>query len=76
MRELLGEWLEQEEKKVANTPAGSILFERKRGQLYIKAGYVQEGLDVLEDALQRANVEHNRKLYDSILGEINGIRGE
>lgn len=57
----------------ADTPEATIEFNRKRARLYIEAGYVQEGLKVLESARMQAWNEQREELYNQIMSEMDEI---
>lgn len=73
--QLLQSWIKQGEKNVAeaNTPEATIEFNRKRARLYIDAGYVQEGLEVLEGARMQAHNERREELFSQIMTEMDEI---
>ena len=70
--ELLQQWTKQKEEKV-RTPEEAIELNRKRARLYVEAGYVQEGLDVLESARMQAWNEQRQALFDEIMTEMDEI---
>ena len=76
--QLLQRWTEQEEKKVAvlDTPEAPIEFNRRRARLYVEAGYIQEGLDVLESAHMQAWNEQRQTLFDEIMAEMDEIENK
>lgn len=69
---LLQRWTEQGEKKVA-TPEDAINFNRERARLYVEAGYVEEGLGVLESARIQAWNEQREELFNQIMTEMDEI---
>src|SRR3989338_9450675 len=69
---LLQQWTEQGEKQVIN-PEDAIKFNQKRARLYVEAGYVQEGLEVLESARMQAWNEQREEVFNQIMAEINAI---
>ena len=73
--ELLQRWTEQEENKTETSEA-AIELNRVRARLYVEAGYVQEGLDVLEDARMQAWNEQRIELYNDIMTEMDNIEGK
>ncbi len=75
-QELLQAFCEQEEKKVelADSKEASINFNVRLGQIYVKAGYTEEGLYSLECALTQAQHENLAELYDNILEEIKKLK--
>lgn len=64
----LQEWCEQEEKKVESIDSKEvpILLNVKLGLIYIKSGYLKEGLYSLECALTQAQHENLADLYADI----------
>ena len=73
-KKLLEDWTKQEEDKTGG-PEASIEFNRKRARIYIKAGYLEEGLDVLESALDQAFHEGREELVREISTEIDHLVG-
>ena len=73
--QLLQRWTEQGEKEVVevNNPETAIEFNRKRARLYVEAGYVEEGLEVLESARVQAWNEQREELYNQIMIEMDEI---
>ena len=71
-RKLLEDWTKQEEDKTGE-PEASIEFNRKRARIYIQAGYLEEGLDELEGALDQAFYEHREDLIKAISTEIDRL---
>jgi len=69
---LLQQWTEQGEKKVVN-PENAIKFNQRRARLYLEAGYVQEGLEVLESARIQAWNEQREELFNQIMAEMDEI---
>ena len=69
---LLQQWTEQGEKQVIN-PEDAIKFNQKRARLYVEAGYVQEGLEVLESARMQAWNEQREEVFNQIMAEMNAI---
>ena len=69
---LLQQWTEQGEKQVIN-PEDAIKFNQKRARLYVEAGYVQEGLEVLESARMQAWNEQREELFNQIMTEMDEI---
>lgn len=73
-RRILEDWTKQEEKKIIDS-ADAIVFERKRGKLYVEAGYIAEGIETLEDALSRAYLEQREDIILEIQAEIDNVIG-
>jgi len=72
---LLQKWTKQEERR-GNSPEASIELNLKRGRLYIEAGYVQEGLEVLESARMQAWNEQREELFNQIMAEMDEIESK
>ena len=72
VHQLLQKWTEQGERKVV-TPEDAITFNRKRARLYVEAGYVQEGLEVLESSRMQAWNEQREELFNQIMAEMDEI---
>lgn len=70
---LLNEWTEQEEVKAGTDPMGHITLERKRGRLYLAAGFVTEAVESLKQAAYQARQNKDTGLYDLIWDEIDGV---
>lgn len=73
-RRLLEDWTRQEEEKITE-PADAIGFNRKRGKLYVEAGYVAEGIETLEGALDQAFHERREDIIREIQAEIDNVIG-
>lgn len=73
-RRLLEDWTRQEEEKIIE-PADAIGFNRKRGKLYVEAGYVAEGIETLEDALDQAFHERREDIIREIQAEVDNVIG-
>jgi hypothetical protein len=67
VKDLLDKWTKREESKVPKTAEGPIEFNIKRARLYYSAGYIEEGIKVLEDALEQAWNEQTMDLYGQIV---------
>ena len=72
VHQLLQRWTEQGEKQVIN-PKDAVKFNQRRARIYIKAGYVREGLEVLESARVQAWNEQRKELYNQIIAEMDEI---
>ena len=75
VRRTFEDWTRQEEDKTGD-PIASIEFNRRRGKIYVEAGYVAEGVEALEDSLDQAFHEHNEELVREITAEIDGVFAE
>ena len=73
--QLLQKWTRQEERR-GNSPEASIELNLKRGRLYIEAGYIEEGLEVLESARMQAWNEGREELYNQIMAEMDEIEAQ
>ena len=72
VHQLLQRWTKQGEKQVVN-PEDAIKFNQRRARLYVEAGYVQEGLEVLESARMQAWNEQREELFNQIMTEMDEI---
>jgi len=70
---LLDKWTVQEETKVGRDPLDSIGFNRRRANIYLKAGFIEEALDNLESAAIQALNEGRVDLRRQIISEIERI---
>ena len=70
---LLDRWTAQEEVRVGKDPLDSIRFNQRRAHIYLKAGYVEEALDNLEDAAIQALNEGRVELRQEIIAEMQRI---
>ncbi len=73
-RKLFEDWTRQEEAKVKE-PIDAIQFNRKRGRVYAQAGYMDEAVESLEDALDQAFYEGRDDMVIEIGTEIDHIVG-
>ena len=72
VHQFLQQWTEQGERQVSN-PENAIKFNQRRARLYLEAGYVQEGLEVLESARMQAWNEQREELFNQIMAEMDEI---
>ena len=73
-RQLLEDWNKQEEGKIMES-VESIQLARRRGKLYVEAGFVAEGIETLENALDQAFHERREDIIREIQAEIDNVIG-
>lgn len=72
-KDLLDKWTREEEAKVPNNHAGSILFNLKRARIYRDSGWAVEALENYVAAYEQAGYENNLGLIAFISTEMDEL---
>ena len=69
---MLGLWVHATERELNESMESTSRIEMniRRGRLFFAAGYIDEAFDSLSAAATQADNEGNRKLYDTIMAEM------